>query len=191
MAQWLANGFSVQLLGRSLSGGLWFWIGVVICFVSTDRRLAGAIHLGRDEAQPAERKRLHLAIRVVAGIAAISVVLAVVLFYVMSPLYEKFYLAKLDDWTKDGAVVADVRTTVVPTCGKLILTTAGVGELPGLLLWNRGELEFRVDVCVKAAVNRAYPQPEFKRKEIVEGLCSSQTRTLNVISVHFGLCDRS
>jgi hypothetical protein len=40
-AQWLASGFSVQLFGHPLSGGLWGWIGFATCFVFATKKLAG------------------------------------------------------------------------------------------------------------------------------------------------------
>lgn len=171
-------GFSARLFGQDLSGGLWGWIGFTICFAFVDRRLAGATDA------PVANVRLRWIVRITAGLVA----LVVVLFYLLSPAYEKFYLAKLDDWTERGATLAEVNTTVVPSCGKLVLATAGFGETPGLLLWNRAEFAFRVEVCVKAVVNKTHPQPEFKNKKILESLCSADTRTLNIITEHFGIC---
>jgi hypothetical protein len=40
LAQWLSSGFSVQLFGQSLSGGLWGWIGFAVCFVFANKKLA-------------------------------------------------------------------------------------------------------------------------------------------------------
>jgi hypothetical protein len=112
------------------------------------------------------------------------------LFYVLSPGYEKLYLAKMDDWTKRGAAFAEINTLVLPSCGKLVLTTASFGELPGLLLWNREEFDFRVDVCVKAVINQKYPQPEFRNKKIVESLCNSHNGAFSVLTTHFGICEK-
>lgn len=40
LAQWLSSGFSVQLFGQPLSGGLWGWIGFAVCFVFANKKLA-------------------------------------------------------------------------------------------------------------------------------------------------------
>lgn len=40
LAQWLSNGFSVQVFGYHLSGGLWGWIGFAVCFLFANKKLA-------------------------------------------------------------------------------------------------------------------------------------------------------
>jgi hypothetical protein len=39
LAKWLSTGFSAQLFGYSLSGGLWGWIGFATCFLFADKKL--------------------------------------------------------------------------------------------------------------------------------------------------------
>lgn len=190
VAQWLARGFSAHVFGNLVSGGLWGWVGFAICFAFTGRKLAGVTDVDRNANSAGQAREKNVRLRWIIRIAAGLVALVIMIFYVLSPAYEKLYLARLDDWAKRGAPVAEVNTTVVPSCGKLVLATAGFGETPGLLLWNRAEFAFRVDVCVKAAVNKTYPQPEFKNKKIIQTLCSSDNRTLNVITQHFGICQR-
>jgi hypothetical protein len=40
LAQWLSSGFSVQLFGHPLSGGLWGWVGFTVCFIFANKKLA-------------------------------------------------------------------------------------------------------------------------------------------------------
>jgi hypothetical protein len=60
---------------------------------------------------------------------------------------------RLDDWVSNGG---NVKTIQAEDCGKLILTQASVVELLELLIFHRDEFDFRVDVCTKMTVNRAY-----------------------------------
>jgi hypothetical protein len=84
---------------------------------------------------------------------------------------EAKYIATLDDWVKRGGPVTEVQKTVVETCGKLVMLTAGTLEKTALATTQREEFHFRVDVCTKMTVNRVYPQSEFEKKEIVVMIC--------------------
>lgn len=76
---------------------------------------------------------------------------------------EEKYFGTLDTWVARGGRVEDVQSTVVETCGKLVMLNATSGE--------RVRLHFRVDVCTKLTVNRVHPQPEFQKREIVSMVC--------------------
>jgi hypothetical protein len=82
-----------------------------------------------------------------------------------------FYVSKLDLWVRSGGSIATLQSNVVETCGKLIITQAGV--LQNLKFWTyaRSDFDFDVDVCVKMTVNRVHPQPEFEKPEIVRAIC--------------------
>jgi hypothetical protein len=43
VAYWLSNYFSVQLFGVFLSGTIWGAIGLVVCFLCTDKKMAGKL----------------------------------------------------------------------------------------------------------------------------------------------------
>ena len=72
---------------------------------------------------------------------------------------------------------------VVEPCGKLVMVTASAIENATFLTTNREEFDFRVDVCVKMAVNRIYPQPEFESPEIVGMICDDHS-----VPLFEGLC---
>lgn len=40
-AFWLSNYFSVQLFGLYLSGTIWGLLGLIVCFICTDKKMAG------------------------------------------------------------------------------------------------------------------------------------------------------
>jgi hypothetical protein len=84
---------------------------------------------------------------------------------------ETKYLTTLDSWVARGAPISEVQDTVVGTCGKLVMVTVNGLEKAQLTSTSRTEFDFRVDVCTKLTVNRAYPQPEFQDTTIVGGIC--------------------
>lgn len=87
---------------------------------------------------------------------------------------EKKYFQTLDDWVSRGGPMKELEETVVKTCGKLVMLTAGAQDKMAMLTANRREYDFRVDVCVKSTAHRIYPQSEFENKEIMKSLCASQ-----------------
>jgi len=88
-----------------------------------------------------------------------------------SDLLEAKYFETLDDWVFRGGPIDEVQNTVVATCGKLVMSTASLGEMAALTTTQREEFHFRVDVCTTMTVNRVHPQPEFEKEEIVRGIC--------------------
>jgi hypothetical protein len=106
----------------------------------------------------------------------------------LQPTTEKLedrYFQTLDDWVARGGVVSEVQQAVVEPCGKLVLLTARAGEKVALTTTRRSEFHFRVDVCTKITVNRLYPQPQFKRVEVVNAVCDGD------VGLFARLCKRS
>lgn len=99
---------------------------------------------------------------------------------------EDKYFETLDGWVRRGGPVAEVQDTVVGTCGKLVSLMASMGENIALTTFQRDEYHFRTDVCVKMTANRASPQPEFEKPEMVEMICDKSKLELFV-----KLCKRS
>lgn len=84
---------------------------------------------------------------------------------------EEKYFQTLDEWVKKGGPASEIQDTVVNTCGKLVMLNASLAEKTTLSTTQRDEFDHRVDVCVKMAVNRVHPQPEFKTKEVIRIIC--------------------
>jgi hypothetical protein len=81
------------------------------------------------------------------------------------------YLNALDLWVKNGGPVSEVQSRVVDNCTKLALTTVDLAEWAALMTKRRDELNFRIDICVKATIHRVRPQPEFSNPMFVEMVC--------------------
>jgi hypothetical protein len=112
------------------------------------------------------------AIKAVIGLAALAfVIVFVVLPTMMRDGYYKYYTSRLDDWVAKGGDAHTVQTQVVETCGKLIMSQAGIVERFQLVTFYRDEFDFRVDVCTKMTANRIYKQPEFEKPEVVAMIC--------------------
>jgi len=95
----------------------------------------------------------------------------------------KKYLAQFETWATNGGDLSVLEKEIVEPCGKLVMVTASVIEKATFLTTNREELDFRVDVCVKMAVNRVYPQPEFENPEIIGMICDDHS-----VPLFEGLC---
>ena len=98
---------------------------------------------------------------------------------------EEKYFQTLDKWVEHGGPVDEVQDTVVKTCGRLVMLTASNAEKASLSITERDEFHHRVDVCTKMTVNRVYPQPEFKKKEIIKIICDESN-----INLFTKLCKR-
>jgi hypothetical protein len=89
---------------------------------------------------------------------------------------------------KDDAAAIKVRVQpVVQTCGKLMMGTATPQQKVAFLTTDRGELDFRVDVCTKMTVNRLHEQPEFQKPELVRAICDSSIPVFRRLCVRSGL----
>lgn len=99
---------------------------------------------------------------------------------------EEKYFSTLDDWVKEGGQINEVQSTVVQTCGKLVILTVSDSEKLSLSTTRREDFDFRVDVCVQMTVNRIHPQPQFKKTDIVQRICDN-----NTVVVFKKLCRRS
>jgi len=91
---------------------------------------------------------------------------------------EARYFSELEQWVKKGGPVAEIRSTVLENCGKLVMLFASPVERAELVTTRRDDFHFRVDVCSKMTVNRAHEQPEFKNPEIVSTICGDKTNLL-------------
>lgn len=104
----------------------------------------------------------------------------------VSDKLEDEYFRRLDDWVRRGGPVQEIQSTVVETCGKLVMLNASTAEKVKLMTTEREEFDFRVDVCTKMTVNRIHPQPEFENPKIVSSICDES----NVL-LYKKLCKRS
>ncbi|MEX2150007.1 MAG: hypothetical protein WD793_07320 [Steroidobacteraceae bacterium] len=96
------------------------------------------------------------------------------------------YWHLLDDWVKEGGPLSDVRSRVVDNCTKLVLGTVDYSEWAALHTTRRAELDFRVDVCVKATIHRVHPQPELSNAMFVAMLCGESN-----VALYRQLCARA
>lgn len=96
------------------------------------------------------------------------------------------YFRRLDDWVKRGGPVREIQDTVIGTCGKLVMVDASAAEKAKFTTTQRGEFDFRVDVCAKMTVNRVHPQPEFGNQKIVASICDESD-----VVLYKKLCKRS
>jgi hypothetical protein len=110
---------------------------------------------------------------------------------------EQKYFADLDAWVARGPLFqpgeqgndAAVKARIQPmaeTCGKLVMLTASANER-ALLMSNRTEFDFRVDVCTKMTINRLHAQPEFQNPELVRVICNSSNLVFRRLCVRSGL----
>lgn len=106
-----------------------------------------------------------------AGVAGAWLIVVFFMTTVYSEALFNLYVGRLDKWVASRAPMSSVQSDVVENCGKLTMTQAGFFGYITLSTFNRSELDFRVDVCSKITVNRAYKQPEFENKKIVQLLC--------------------
>ena len=110
----------------------------------------------------------------------IAVAFAAMLLFVVAittvfkPTLFDLYVRNLDTWAENGGHISSLQTDVVDNCAKLILSQAGPRGALSLAIFDRDELDFRVDVCVKIAVNRIHKQPEFENPATVSMICNSQ-----------------
>ena len=91
---------------------------------------------------------------------------------------EEKYFQTLDEWVKRGGPASEIQDTVARTCGKLVMLTVSHAEKASLSTTQKDEFDHRVDVCTKMTVNRVHPQPEFKKKEIIEIICDESNVNL-------------
>ncbi len=96
------------------------------------------------------------------------------------------YYDKLNEWVIRGGQAEEVQSSVVETCGKLIMLIASPDERIEFISTQEEEFHFRVDVCTKMTVNRVHKQPEFKNKEIISKICDESGNPL-----FSNLCKRS
>jgi hypothetical protein len=104
----------------------------------------------------------------------------------LSQKLEKKYFDTLDNWVSRGGPANEIQDTVIGTCGKLVMATVDAIEIAKLTTTEQEEFHFRVDVCSKMTVNRAYPQPEFQKSDIVRMICDESS-----VDVFKKLCKRS
>ena len=91
---------------------------------------------------------------------------------------EARYFGELERWVSKGGPVAEIRSTVLETCGKLVMLFASPVEQAELVTTRREDFHFRVDVCSKMTVNRVHQQPEFGNAKIVSTICDDTTNLL-------------
>ncbi len=125
-------------------------------------------------------------------------ILIMVLFNLLAPMaygeenlakqLETKYFTILDDWVSRGGPTNEIQSTVVQTCGKLVMLSANTSEKTAFMTTEREEFDFRVDVCTKMTVHQIYAQPEFEKKEIVSMICKESKVTLfHKLCEHFGV----
>jgi hypothetical protein len=88
---------------------------------------------------------------------------------------------------EDTAAIQARMRPVVQTCGKLMMATATAQQRVTFLTTDRGEFDFRVDVCTKMTVNRLHAQPEFQKPELVRAICNSSILVFRQLCVRSGL----
>jgi len=100
------------------------------------------------------------------------------------------YLGQLDQWASQGGDVDIVQSAVVQPCGRLVMLMATKQQLKGYLTNERETFDFRVDTCVKMAVNKVHGQPEFSNAEIVDALCFTGPDPLfDLLCSHFEITE--
>lgn len=97
---------------------------------------------------------------------------------------EKNYLDILDDWVNRGGPTDEIQETVIGTCSKLVMVTAGAEE-KAQLATTEEELHFRVDACAKMTGNRVHPQAQLQKPAIVKMICGEKS-----VEVFSKLCQR-
>src|SRR6201987_758801 len=81
------------------------------------------------------------------------------------------YTQQLNAWVAGGGDIQVLQSQVVETCGKRVITQAGLAEQLTLISFYSDEFDYRVDVCTKMTVNRVHTQPAFATPELVDMIC--------------------
>jgi hypothetical protein len=70
---------------------------------------------------------------------------------------------------------------------QLIMVTATAQQRVTFQTTERGEFDFRLDVCSKMTINRLHEQPQFQKPELVQQICNSTIPVFRELCVRSGL----
>lgn len=125
-------------------------------------------------AEAIEGRRWSAALGALLALAlSVGLVAAMIFLPVLAEKLEKRYFDRLDSWVSRGGPKEEAQTQVVETCGKLVMLDATAWQKITFTTTEREEFHFRVDVCLKVAANRVYPQPPLQKPEMVKMICNS------------------
>jgi hypothetical protein len=100
-------------------------------------------------------------------------------------LESQYYLV-LDGWVNRGGKAQEYQDDVVWTCGKLVMVEASASELVSFWTAQKGEFDFRVNICAKTTVHRVHRQPELNDQDLVQNICDDAS-----VPMFEKLCRRS